>query len=59
MVLRVMAIYTYIIMYIDYAGETVYSLVHLHLKDVLEHLQTERYMQEAVSSMMGIEHGQI
>ena len=34
-------------------------LVHLHLEDVLRHLQAEWHMQEPISAMMGIESGQI
>ena len=59
MVLRGMAIYTYIIVYCNYAGETICGLVHSHLKDILGHLQTERPIQEPVSTTMGIEHGQV
>ena len=59
MVLRGMAVDAYIIMYHDNAGQTVSYLVHSHLKDILGHPQTERYMQEPVSAMVGFEHGQI
>ena len=58
-VLRGIIICAYIIMYHDYARETVCGLVHLHQKDILRHLQTEWYMQEPVSAMMGIECAQI
>ena len=59
MLLRGMTIDAYIIMYGNNAGETVCCLVHLHLKHVLGHLQTEWHMQEPVSAMMCIESGQI
>ena len=59
MVLGGMAIDAYIVMYHDYARETVCFLVHLHLKDILGDFQTERHMQEHVSAMMHIECGQI
>ena len=53
------AIDTYIIVYHNYAREMVCCLVHLHLKDVLGHLQDKWYMLESVSAMMGIKGGQI
>ena len=59
MPLRGMAVYTYIIMYGDYAREMVCCLVHAHLKDILGHLQTKWHVQEAIPAMMGIEHGQV
>ena len=59
MLLWGMAIEAYIIMYHDYARETVFFLVIAHLKDVLGHLQTGWHMQEPLSAMMGMKHGQI
>ena len=59
MILGSTAIYTYTIVYHNYAGETVCGLVHSHLKDILGYLQTERHMLETVSAMIGIESGQI
>ena len=53
------AIYAYIIMYDDYAREIVCCLVHVHLKDIQGHLQTEWHAQEMVPAMMGIKHGQV
>ena len=38
---RGMAIDAYIIMYHDYARETVCCLVHTHLKDILGYFQTK------------------
>ena len=55
MVLTGMAVHACIIMYCDYAGEIVCCLVHSYLKDVLEHFQTKRHMQEPVSATTGIE----
>ena len=46
MLLRGTAIYTYIIVHHKYAGGMVCCQVCMHLKDVLEHLQTEWHMQE-------------
>ena len=59
MFLRGTAVDAYIIMHYDYAGETVCCLVHLHLKDMLGHLQAKWHMQEPVSAMMSIKSGQI
>ena len=59
MVLGGKAVYAYIIVYCNYAGEMVYGLVHSHLKEVLEHFQTERHMLEPESATVGIECGQI
>ena len=42
-----------------YAKNMVCYLVHSHLKDILGHFQTKRHMQEPVSAMMGIKHGQV
>ena len=53
------AIYAYIVMYVNYAGETVCCLVHSHLKDDLGHLQTKCHVQEIVPPKMGIECGQV
>ena len=54
-----MAVYTYIIMNGNNTSEMVCFLVHAHLKDILGHLQTKWHVQEAVTAMMGIEHGQV
>ena len=59
MPLRGMAVYTYIIMYGDYAREMVCCLVHAHLKDILGHLQTKWHVQETVPAMMSIKHSQL
>ena len=59
MLLWGIAIDTYIIMYHDYARKTVHCLVHIHLKDVLGHLQTEWHMKEHGSAMMDVKYGQI
>ena len=59
MLFRGMAIDVYIIMYCNYARETVCCLIHTHLTDVLGHHQTEWHMQEPVPAVMGIEHGQV
>ena len=53
------AVNTYIIVYHGYAREMVCCLVHLHLKDILGHLQTKWHMQELVPTMMGIKCGQV
>ena len=53
------AIYAYMIMNGNYAGETVCCLVHADLKDIIGHLQTEGHAQEPVSVMVGVEHGQV
>ena len=37
-----MAIYAYVIMYGDNAGETVHYVVHMHLKDILGHFQAKK-----------------
>ena len=49
----------YIIVYCEYARETVCCLVHAHLKDVLGHIQTKCLMPEPVSATVGIKCGQI
>ena len=59
MFLRGMAINTYIIMYSNYARETVCNLVHAHLEDVLGHLQGKRHMQELIPATMDTESGQV
>ena len=59
MLLGGMAIYTYIIFNDDYAWETVCFLFHLHLKDVLGHLQSKWHMQEPIPTMMHLEHGEV
>ena len=59
MLLEGTAIYAYIIMYGNYAGKTMCCLVHLHLEDVLGHLQTEWHVQETVTATMGILLGQV
>ena len=59
MLLGGMAIYAYIVMYGDNAGEMVCCLVHAYLKDVLGDLQTEWHVQEMVPAMMGVERGQV
>ena len=53
------AIYTYIIMYGNKAGEMVCYLVHAHLKDILGHLQTEGHVQELVPAMVSVEGHQV
>ena len=57
MLLRGMAVYVYIIMDNNYAGETVCCLVYVHLKDSLGHLQTKWHVQETVTTTMGIKCG--
>ena len=57
MVLGGTAVDAYIIINVNYAWETVCCLVHSHLKDVLEHLQSEWHVQEPVPTMMCIESG--
>ena len=59
MLLRIMAKYTYIIMNGNNAGQAVCCLVHLHLKDILGHLQTKWHIWEPIPSMMGIKGGQV
>ena len=59
MLLGSVAIYAYIVMNGNNAMETVCCQVHVHLKDILGHLQTEWHAQEAVPAMMGIECGQV
>ena len=54
-----MAIYTYIVMYGDFARETGSFLVYAHLKDVLGHLQTKWHVQEMVPAILDIKHGQV
>ena len=54
MLLRGMAIDAYIIMNGDNARETVCYLVHVHLKDILGHLQAEGHMQEPVPAMVSV-----
>ena len=58
MVLGGMAIDTYIVHH-NNARKMVCCLVHFHLKDILEHIQTEEHMQEPVSAMVHVEGGQI
>ena len=55
MLLWDIAVYAHIIMYGNNAGEIVCYLVHVHLKDLLGHLQTERHVQEPVPAMVGAE----
>ena len=52
MFLRSVAIDAYIIMNGGNAGEMVCYLVHVHLKDILGHLQAKRHAQEPVPAMM-------
>ena len=59
MLLRGMAIDTYIVMNGDNARKTVCYLVHVHLKDVLGHLHTEWHAQEPVPAMMSVKCGQV
>ena len=59
MLLRGTATYAYIVMYGDNTGRTVHYLVHVHLRDVLGHLQTEGHAQEPVPAMVGVECGQV
>ena len=59
MLLGVMTIYAYIIMNDNYAQQMVCCLVHLHLKDVLGHLQSEWHMQETIPTMMHIKLGEV
>ena len=55
MLLRHSPIETYIIMDCDAARELVCHLLHVHLKDILQHHKTEWLAQEPVFSTMGIE----
>ena len=59
MLFRSVAVDTYIVIYGDNARETVCYLVLVHLKDVLGHLQAERYVQKPVPAMMLVESGQV
>ena len=54
-----MALAAYIVMYHNNAGEMVCCLIHLHLTDILGHVQTKWHMQEIVSATMGVKSGQI
>ena len=59
MLLRSAAVDAYIIMNDNNAAEMVHYLVHVHLKDILGHLQAERHAQEPVPVMMHVESGQV
>ena len=50
MLLKGMAMYAYIVMYSNNTGETVCCLVHVHLKDILGHVQIEWHVQEMVGT---------
>ena len=43
----------------DNAGVTVHYLVHVHLEDVLGHLQTEWHVQEPVPATVGVKGVQV
>ena len=49
----------YIIINGDNAGETVSYLVHVHLKDILGHLQAKRHAQEPMPATMCVKSGQV
>ena len=59
MLLRSVAVDAYLIMYGNNAREMVCCLVHVHLKDVLRHLQAEKHVQEPTPAMLHIEGGQV
>ena len=59
MLFRSMAINAYIIMDGNNARKVVCHLVHVHLKDVLGHLQTEEHVQEPISTMMDVKGDQV
>ena len=54
-----MALYTYIIKDGDNAQETVHYLVHVHLEDILGHLQAEWHVQKPVPATVGVKGGQV
>ena len=54
MLLRGLAIDTNVIMDGYDSGEAVGNLVHVHLKDVLGHLQTKGHVQEPVPPFVGL-----
>ena len=46
-------------MAVDNAREAVCYLVHVHLEDILGHLQTKGHTQEPIPAIVGVKGGQV